>query len=187
MFEFFLALFGGLYYGTKLCNEKHQLKKADERNKETINSLNNDFDCWIRRVTNEKLEYEIQFTSDSAVNAIHNRIVNEAKITTVTPDMIIMGLLAQHGKIPKTIAERGIHSRGVWDYAEKLRWQEQRKFMLWYDQELGKHGVKEPLLFVDGINEHSARFNISVATPITEGTKMIGGRYFWEPMRKNVF
>lgn len=91
MFEFFLALFGGLYYGTKLCNEKHQLKKADERNKETINSLNNDFDGWIRRVTNEKLEYEIQFTSDSAVNAIHNRIVNEAKITTVTPDMIIMG------------------------------------------------------------------------------------------------
>ena len=101
--------------------------------------------------------------------------------------MIIMGLLAQHGKIPKTIAERGIHSRGIWDYAEKLRWQEQRKFMLWYDQELGKHGVKEPLLFVDGINEHSARFNISVATPITESTKMIGGRYFWEPMRKNVF
>ena len=98
-----------------------------------------------------------------------------------------MGLLAQHGKIPKTIAERGIHSRGIWDYAEKLRWQEQRKFMLWYDQELGKHGIKEPLLFVDGINEHSARFNISVATPITEGTKMIGGRYFWEPMRKNVF
>lgn len=187
MFEFFLALFGGLYYGTKLCNEKHQLEKADERNKETINSLNNDFDGWIRRVTNEKLEYEIQFTSDSAVNAIHNRIVNEAKITTVTPDMIIMGLLAQHGKIPKTIAERGIHSRGIWDYAEKLRWQEQRKFMLWYDQELGKHGVKEPLLFVDGINEHSARFNLSVATPITESTKMIGGRYFWEPMRKNVF
>lgn len=101
--------------------------------------------------------------------------------------MIIMGLLAQHGKIPKKIAERGIHSRGIWDYTEKLRWQEQRKFMLWYDQELRKHGIKEPLLFVDGINEHSARLNISVATPITETTKIIGGRYFWAPMRKNVF
>lgn len=187
MFEFFLALFGGLYYGTKLCNEKHQLKKADERNKEIINTLNRDFESWMHRVTNEKLEYEIQFTSDSAITEIYNRIINETKISRVTPDMIIMGLLAQHGKIPKTIAERGIHSRGVWDYAEKLRWQEQRKFMLWYDQELRTHGVKEPLLFVDGVNERSVRFNSSVASPISQGTKMIGGRYFWAPMRKNVF
>lgn len=187
MFDFFLALFGGLYYGAKICNEKSQIRKADARNQEIINTLNRDFDAWIHRVTNEKFEYEIQFTSDSAINAIHNRIINEAKIEAVTPDMIIMGLLAQHGKIPKKIADRGIHSRGIWDYTEKLRWQEQRKFMLWYDLELRKHGIKEPLLFVDGINEHSARFNISVAHPITENTKMIGGRYFWAPMRKNVF
>ena len=187
MFEFFLALFGGLYYGTKMVNEKSQTRKADAQNQEVINALNRDFDTWIRRVTNEKLEYEIQFTSNSTINAIHDRIVTEAKIEAVTPDMIIMGLLAQHGKIPKRIAERGIHSHGIWDYAEKLRWQEQRKFMLWYDKELGAHGIEEPLLFVDGVNEHSARFNTSLATPISEGTKMIGGRYFWEPMRKNLY
>lgn len=187
MFEFFLALFGGLYYGTKMCNEKSQSRKADARNQEIINTLKSDFDIWMRKVTNEKLEYEIQFTSDSTINAIHNRIVNEAKIEAVTPDMIIMGLLAQHGKIPKEIAERGIHSHGIWDYAEKLRWQEQRKFMLWYDHELRTHGLKEPLLFVDGVNQNSARFNISLATPISEGTIMIGGRYFWEPMRKNLY
>ena len=187
MLEFFLALFGGLYYGAKMCNEKSQSRKADARNQEIINTLNRDFDTWIHRVTNEKLEYEIQFTSDSTINVIYNRIVTEAKIESVTPDMIIMGLLAQHGKIPKKIAERGIHSHGIWDYAEKLRWQEQRKFLLWYDKELQSHGINEPLMFVDGVNEHSVRSNISVATPISEGTKMIGGRYFWTPMRKNVY
>ena len=187
MLEFFLALFGGLYYGAKMCNEKSQSRKADARNQEIINTLNRDFNAWINRVTNEKLEYEIQFTSDSAINAIHNRIVNEAEIEAVTPDMIIMGLLAQHGKIPKEIAERGIYSRGIWDYAEKLRWQEERNFMLWYDKELSTHGVKEPLLFVDGVNASSARFDISVATPISVDNKIIGGRYFWEPMRKNLY
>ena len=187
MFEFFLALFGGIYYASKMCNEKSQSRKADIRNQAIIGTLNKDLDSWMRKVTNEKLEYEIKFTSDSAINAIHDRIINEAKIESVSPDMIIMGLLAQHGKIPKEIAERGIHSRGIWDYAEKLRWQEERKFMLWYDKELGKHGVKEPLLFVDGTSEHSVRLNISVAAPVAETTKMIGGRYFWKPMRKNVF
>ena len=187
MFEFFLALFGGLYYGAKMCNEKSQSRKSDARNQEIINALNRDFDTWIRRVTNEKLEYEIQNASDSTIAEIYNRIINEAKVDSVTPDMIIMGLLAQHGKIPKKIADRGIHSRGVWDYAEKLCWQEQRKFLLWYDKELGAHGIEEPLLFVDGVNEHYARYNISLATPISEATKMIGGRYFWEPMRKNLY
>ena len=187
MFEFFLALFGGLYYGTKMVNEKSQTRKADARTKELIDTLNSDFNSWIHRVTNEKLEYEIQFFKDSTFAAIYNRIINEAKVSDVTTDMLIMGLLAQHGKIPKTIAERGIHSRGVWDYAEKLRWQEQRNFMLWYDKELKSHGINEPILFVNGMNEHSVRHNISVATPISEGTEMIGGRYFWEPMRKNVF
>lgn len=69
MFKFFLALFGGLYYGTKLCNEKHQLKEIDARNNKIINILNNDYESWMRRVTNEKLEYEIQNSSDSAITS----------------------------------------------------------------------------------------------------------------------
>jgi len=187
MFEFFLALFGGLYYGTRLCSERHKTKKLDAQTEALINTLKSDYEAWMRKVTNEKLEYEIQNSSDSTITEIHNRILSEAKISSVTPDTLTMGLLAQHGKIPKSIADHGIHSRGIWDYAEKLRWQEQRKFLLWYDKELRSHGIKEPLMFVDGINEHSVRSNISVATPISNGTEMVGGRYFWKPMRKNVY
>ena len=47
MFEFFLALFGGLYYGTKMVNEKSQTRKADAQTKELIDTLNSDFNSWI--------------------------------------------------------------------------------------------------------------------------------------------
>ena len=187
MFEFFLALFGGLYYTGKYCNEKSTLKKFDTRNKKLFDELDAENESWLKKVVDEKLEFEIKFCADNTINDMYARIITEAKVTSVSPDMIVMGLLAQKGKIPKRIAEKGIHSRGVWDYEEKLQWKEQRKFLLWYDRELGKNGIKEPLLFVNGVNEHNVRFNMSSVHPIANCTEMIGGRYFWEPMRKNVF
>lgn len=186
MFEFFLALFGGLHYGSKYANEKQQMKKADERNRQLIDNLHTDYDNWMRKVVDDKLEYELSNSADEEICNMQNRILNEARVSEVTSEMILMGLLAQKGKIPKNIADKGIRSRGIWDYPEQQKWQEQRKFMLWYDRELGKNGIKEPLLFVDGTNEHMVFQNIRLACPVTETTKMIGGRYFWEPMRVSV-
>ena len=187
MFELFLALFGGMYYAARIHNEKSNSKKVDERNQKLINELNEDMHCWIRKVVDEKAEYEMQNADNKTIQDMQSRIMNEATVTSVTSEMILMGLLAQQGKIPKGIAESGIRSRGVWDYAEKLRWKEQRRFMLWYDKELRKHGITEPLLFVDGINEHSVYFNMDLARPVTESSQMIGGRYFWKPMRKFIY
>ena len=186
LFEFFLALFGGLHYGSKYANEKKAMKKADERNRQLIDTLMSDHDKWMKKVVDDKAEYELKNATDEEISNVNNRILTEAKIEEVTPQMILMGLLAQKGKIPKNVADSGIRSRGVWDYAEQLQWKEQRKFLLWYDRELGKNGIQEPLLFVEGSNEHTVFQDIRVACPITETNKMIGGRYFWEPMRWNV-
>lgn len=186
MFEFFLALFGGTYYGSKLANEKHKSKKADERTQELISNLHRDNEQWLRQVVDVKLEYDIGNLSNEQFEKMRTRILNEAKVETVTDNMVFMGLLAQKAKIPKSVAEEGIRSRGVWDYAEQQKWAEQRRFILWYDKELRRNGLKEPMLFVDGVNSNKVFNNINVASPVTSTSKMIGGRYFWAPMRVNV-
>ena len=62
MFEFFLALFGGAYYGSKLANEKHKSKKADERTQELISNLHRDNEQWLSQVVDVKLEYDFWTT-----------------------------------------------------------------------------------------------------------------------------
>ena len=187
MFEFFLALFGGAYYGGRLANEKHKLKEVDNQTQKWISTMQQDNEKWLRRVVDIKLEYEANKLDSDDANKMRERILNEASLISVSDDMVVMGLLAQKAKIPRRIAERGIPSYGIWDYAEQQRWNEQRRFMLWYDKELRRNGLEEPLLFVDGINENKVRHNINVASPVTSTSRMIGGRYFWASMRFHIY
>lgn len=186
MFEFFLALFGGLYYGGRLANEKHTMKQTNIKTQKWIDEMKRDYDQWINKVVDIKLEYEMSRRDSEAVEKMELRIRNEANITQVYDYMILMGLLAQKGKIPREIADSGVRSRGIWDYAEQQMWHEQRRFMIWYDNELRRNGLQEPLLFVDGCNENKVCHNMNLATPITNTSYMIGGRYFWAPMRFRV-
>lgn len=183
MFEFLIALFGGLYYSGKYINEKSTHRKIDIQTKRRIDEMRSDFDGWFKCVVDDKLEYEIMSTPKDIFENMRQRIYKEANLQIVSDDMVVMGLLAQKAKIPKSIAQSGIPSRGIWDYSEKLMWAEQRKFLLWYDNELRKNGLSEPMLFVDGVNANEVRHNINLATPIAKGTQMIGGRYFWAPIR----
>lgn len=188
MFEFFIALFGGIYYSFKIVNENHKIKEADKRAQRFIDELQQDNERWIGCVVDSELEYTIRskLYGDDIEN-MKSRILNEAQLSYVYPDMVVMGLMAQKAKIPKRIAEYGIGSRGVWDYAEQQRWADQRRFMIWYDKELRRNGLREPLLFVDGVNGPKVRQNISVASPVTDTSRVIGGKYFWAPMRIHVY
>lgn len=187
MFEFFIALFGGAYYAGRHQIEKQRNENADVRNRILIQNLSRDYEDWVSSVVDIKLEYNISKLSDDEIEKMAQRIINEACIETITPEMVVMGLLAQKAKIPKNVADYGVRSRGVWDYAEQQMWTEQRRFMLWYDKELRRNGLQEPMLFVDGVNEVNVRHNINVANPITNTSRMVGGRYFWKPMRANVY
>lgn len=187
MFEFFLALFGGTYYGGKVANEKRKLKDADIHTRKLIDTLKQDNAQWIRCVVDDRLEHTLNELQTEDAERMRQRILDEAKLISVSDDMVLMGLLAQKAKIPRSIAENGIHSRGVWDYAEQQSWTEQRRFMVWYDKELRRNGLQEPLLFVGGVNENKVRQNISLASPVTATSNMISGRYFWAPMRIRVY
>ena len=58
MFEFFIALFGGLFWGGKLSNEKSAAKKADQDHQhrmDTYFSRKNNFE---RKVLDRELEAE---------------------------------------------------------------------------------------------------------------------------------
>ena len=187
MFESFIALFGGLYYSLKGVSEKSKNDAADARTKSWITNMQSDFDHWIYRVVDEQYEHKIGQLSreDERCIKMRNRIESEAGIHDVSDDMIFMGILAQNKKIPAKFARHGIASRGVWDYNEKMLWSQQRKFLLWYDMELQKHGI-EPLLFVEGVNENNVKHDITVAQPLSSTDRVVGGKYFWASMRKMV-
>lgn len=188
MFEFLFALFGSIGIGARASHEKAVLKEKSQETKQWIDTMKDDLQKWERKVIDEKREYEVSKiqSTDEIYLKMHDRIKNEAKIETVADDMVRLGILAQDGKIPQSIARNGIRSYGVWDYEEKLRWSAQRKFLVWYDRELGHNGIEEPILFVNGTDESKIRHNIGLARPISTGTQMIGGLYFWEPMRFHV-
>lgn len=186
MFEFFLALFGGAYYGGKIIGEKAEGKRTDRQTRAWINGMKNDYEEWMGRVVDDKIEYELK-NNHTAFRAMEQRILKEVNLKTVSADMVVAALLAQKAKIPKNIAMRGINSRGVWDYAEQQRWTEQRLLMRWYDKELRSNGLDEPLLFVEGYSGHCVNQHMELAIPVQDASKIIGGRYFWAPMRWFVF
>lgn len=186
MFEFFLALFGGAYYIGRLAHEKAESKRIDKRTQVTINELISDSDRWLRNVVDIKLEYDTKNLPVEELEKMRKRIADETGISRVADDMVFLGLLAQNAKIPKDIASSGFCSYGVWDYEEQQKWNTQRRFMLWYDKELRSHGLQEPMLFVDGVNARNVRHNINLARPITSTNEVIGGRYFWAPMRRYI-
>ena len=76
MFEFFLALFGGTYYGSKLANEKHKLKEADSQTQKWISTMQRDNERWLRNVVDTKLEYEVSKLEGEDVAKIKQSILN---------------------------------------------------------------------------------------------------------------
>lgn len=185
MLNFFVALFGAIGIGAKYSHEKSASAKRDDYNKKIISDMSSDLQAWEQKVIDEKREYEVSKlpVTDDLYVKIQNRIKNEAKIDIVADDMVRLGILAQDGKIPKQEAMFGFRSFGLWDYEEKERWKIQRKFMVWYDKELGLNGIKEPLLFVSGVYESKVKLNMNLAVPVSVATEVVGGKYFWEPMR----
>lgn len=187
MLDFFIALFGGAYLAGRYGTEKHSQKLADQRTQEWINKLNSDYNLWVSRVVDDELEYKVNHCSADKFQAMRENVRRETGIDNVADDIVIMGLLAQKAKIPRKIAIFGIRSFGLWDYEERQKWQSQRKLLTWYDKELRRNGLQEPLLFVDGNNAANVRHNINLASPITATSHMVGGTYFWAPMRGRIF
>ena len=183
MFELLIALFGGLYVCGRCMVEKYDNNKIDNNIQRSYEERKIDYINWEKKVVDEKLEYELNNVNPGMFEIMYNKI-KELGITDISREMVIMGMMAEHGKIPKEIARSGIQSRGVWDYEEKLKWVQQRTFLIWYDKMLQSHGIDEPLMFVKG---HEYIYPNINGVPISEDREVTGGRYYWHSMRKYMF
>lgn len=68
MFEFFIALFGGLFYSGKYANERAKTKQADQLRERGVAEDNHRKYQWLARVTDRQLERELE----SFINDISN-------------------------------------------------------------------------------------------------------------------
>lgn len=67
MFEFFIALFGGLFWGGKYAKEKSEIKRVQDNNE--INQIKDAYKRseWMSKVTDEELEMQLEaFVFDTA-------------------------------------------------------------------------------------------------------------------------
>ena len=178
--------------------KKNKLKDADRRAQAFYNNLRRDNEQWLQSVVDTKLEYAVnQEINSEAGETMKLRIFSEAKLDYVSDEMVVMGLLAQNAKVPKYIAERGICSNSVFNLDEQKRWLEQRKFLIWYDKELGHNDFREPLLFVKNEDRDRLKQDIYAqrneqnwcACPIAlaQTSHPVCGRYFWVPMRREMY
>lgn len=60
MFEIFIALFGGLFWGSKIANEKIETKKARTAYEQNAMSDSQRKQIWLNKVTDKKLEEEVE-------------------------------------------------------------------------------------------------------------------------------
>lgn len=122
---------------------------------------------------------QLVYLDNFEVSAMRDRIGYEAGVNT-TSDMIVRALLAQNCKIPKASAYSGIRSSTCGQTDMEL----ERKFLIWYDNELRLRGFPYELMFVARNDKIKFRAgDISVATPMSAQPEITSGIYFWEPIR----
>jgi len=186
MLEFFIALFGSLYYGGRYVGEKASSKPISHSTDLLIMEMRSDEMKWESEVIDNEFEYNVRSKVtnwDEDADEMYLKIEAECPGVPVSTDMVIMGLMAQRGKIPREIARRGIKARGLWNHEETLAWHTQRKFLQWYDNELRKNGLQEKMLFVKGGENKEVYRRPELGIPLQQCTSVIGGIYFWYPIR----
>lgn len=151
MLEFFISLFGGIHYGTKIASEKAESKEHDKK----VAAWRSALELWQEKVTDYCLETEIEefVKNEQNQDELRRRI---EELCPVLPDdqkshnNYIRILLASKGKIRVNDAIGGITPPvyGESAYAEivqnRMRFND---YMRWLDEKLRNNGVDGRLVF----------------------------------------
>lgn len=207
MFELFIALFGGLYYGTKILGEKSAHNRIEAERNKRFSDMEADYKRWRAEMTDEDLHVDLHDGLQKNPEALFSEIVDDVNSLGLYPHIStytdffaaiykseftsdweykipIDMLMAKHGKIQSIHAISAIWSPGTLGQSGKEKWKRHHKFMLWLDKELQKHGA-EPMLFLP--TEKSGIFHNSPekweGIPIAEVVIPTQGRYFWRSGR----
>ena len=159
-------------------NEKANKKINDKEFRERQDAKYHAHDMFLKTyAASEELAEQMHdkaYSDDDDVLLIRDRISSEANVYP-TYDMIILALIAQYGKIPKTAAYFGFQTL---PYGMRCL-EEERRFLVWYDKELRSHGVDHKLLFAT----RDCHYGLTEGEWVAECDTMATGVYFWEPIR----
>ena len=167
MFEFFIALFGGAFWGVKFHAEKKQLKAYDKKYADSITAYKSGVAKWEDQVVDLNLENElsrrlreepefyeatIQEMKNYFGDMFIDRIVSGFRPTDYSTTTLRY-LLAKRGKLKLCDADsHGIGILGAQkdSTADMRRWEKEVNFVKWIDSELHKNGIEAELMFRDG-------------------------------------
>lgn len=181
MWEFFIALFGGLFYGNKYRSEKSTTKTARETSNNLIQTHQNDLDSWESKTTDRQLESELRSlisraTYDEILNALIE--IGWSGEMSQNPERyredVLRLLMSSKGKLPYSDATFGINSHYGKDPESKeeaLLNVRSYNIVMFIDAQLKHHGIDEPM-YVYRVAYH----------PLHDKSSHVSGRYMWKPM-----
>lgn len=181
MWNFFVALFGGLYYGGKYLSEKSASKSADKAIKEQLKSYKEIFDEWVQKTTDEHLEGELRSLMERATPDEISEALSEIGWNgEMSPSKkrynedALRLMMASKGKLTYKDATYGIYSHLGKDpetRSEALMNVRSYNIVMFINDKLKSFGIDEPM-YVYRVAYH----------PLHDKSSHVSGRYMWKPM-----
>lgn len=184
MFEFFIALFGGIFWGVKICSDISKTKAYDRNVKIVKQAYENGVAKWEAAVVDSYLEnnisYKLQDASFLYATIKEMEEVLGCNYITLFPKSKKNAeryLLAKQGKLKSSDASSyGIDIIGALqgNPNDMERWDEERAFVRWIHAEIKKHGENSKLMFRDaGRYPHKE-------VGENEMERFSGGQFYWD-------
>lgn len=187
MFEFFIALFGGSFWGAKLHSEKKQLKEFDKKQAAIKDAYDSGVQAWEASVVDRNLEDELteRLNSDrefkqAAIQTMREELGDDIPETLGYPtprSAVLRYLLAKKGKLLSTDASQfGIRvvAPQPHDSKDKARWKQEVKFVRWMGSKIKDFVPDATLMF------KSAGVFDSKPLPANAISDYDGGDFFWD-------
>lgn len=187
MFEFFIALFGGSFWGAKLHSEKKQLKEFDKKQAAIKDAYDSGVQAWEASVVDRNLEDELteRLSSDrefkqAAIQKMREELGDDIPETLGYPtprSAVLRYLLAKKGKLLSADASQfGIRvvAPQPHDSKDKARWKQEVKFVRWMGSKIKEFVPDATLMF-----KSTGVFD-SKPLPANAISDYDGGDFFWD-------
>lgn len=196
-----IFIYMSVYFYKKECDKQFERKSKSEYI--SYKYLEND---WLEKVTDSELEYKIKSTS--YINDNRDLIYGEVmyvlnkytgfneKFNSFDSFRFYMEqnhhntieriLMAKNGKLLYDDAKYGILSPPVYNSKMIEIWNINNDIMRWIDKTLKSNGIKYDMKFINGSNVDKVKYNKDLSCPVDNIYRPIGGKYYWEPIIKNV-
>lgn len=179
-FIMFLLLLTAL--GISSASSRSKDRRFDLEQEQRLKERALRYDAWRRKVVDCDLERKLQDAAWSMDRAILDEVkeINAQYGLDLNPfgDRALYAMLARRGKIHHYIAETGFSAVGAaYSTMERLKRDDQVKYLHMIDEELGRHGVEERMVF---------RPELQKQTVPMDQHKYWHGRFLWPSISDTV-